>query len=127
MRRVTFVIKREDLLLLRQRAQREETTVSRLVRLAVGRFLHEQTQKEGSMITINIKDLYGETAKISDLPAYIEAAKGIAGEGNDVVLTGPGPVWLYLAIAHALHGVARSLTYDSPASGPVPIFDHNPF
>ncbi len=51
----------------------------------------------------------------------------MAGEGNDVVLTGKAPVWLYLAVAHALHGKARSLTYRSPVAGDVIIFDHNPF
>ncbi len=83
-----------------------------------------------SSITIDIKSLYGETAKLAELPAYLAAAQALAGNGNAIVLTGPGPVWLYLAVAHALHGKALSLTYDldnnSPASGPVLIFDHNP-
>ena len=128
MKRITFLVSDRHLSLLRRKAQQEETTVSQLVRLAVAKFLHEQKQeKEGDMVTINIKELYGEVAKIAEIPAYIEAAKEMAGEGSDVVLTGPGPVWLYLAVAHALHGVARSLTYDSPASGPVTIFNHNPF
>ena len=34
--------------------------------------------------------------------------------GADVTLT--VPVWLYLRLAHALHGIARSLCYDSPPS-----------
>jgi CRISPR-associated protein (Cas_csx3) len=46
--------------------------------------------------------------------------------GSDVTLTGPGPVWLYLRLAHRLHGIARSLRYDSPVTGPVVVFDHNP-
>jgi hypothetical protein len=52
--------------------------------------------------------------------------KEIVPPGADVTLTGPSPVWLYLRIAHALHGIARSLTYDSPVTGPVEIFNHNP-
>ncbi len=32
-----------------------------------------------------------------------------------------------MSSAHALHGKARKLTYTSPVSGEVVIFDHNPF
>ncbi len=78
------------------------------------------------MITINVQELYGEKAKLDQLPEYVNKAKELAGSGQDVTLTGPGPAWLYLAVAHALHGLAKSLTYDSPVSGPVKIFDHNP-
>lgn len=31
-----------------------------------------------------------------------------------VMLTGPGPVWAYLCIAHALHGRAAALHYAAP-------------
>lgn len=78
------------------------------------------------MITINVKELYGETAKLDLLPDYIDQAKEMAGHGQDVTITGPGPVWLYLAVAHVLHGLAKSLAYDSPVTGPVIVFDHNP-
>lgn len=78
------------------------------------------------MITINISELYDETAKLSQLDNYIAQAKAQAGEGNVVKLTGAAPVWLYLKIAHALHGKAIKLYYDSPASGEVLIFDHDP-
>lgn len=78
-------------------------------------------------VIIDVKQLYGEQAKLAALAEYVEAAKARAGRGNEVVLTGPGPVWLYLAVAHALHGVAIRLVYDSPATGEVVIFDHNPF
>jgi hypothetical protein len=76
---------------------------------------------------IDLKKLYGETAKIAELAAYVDAAKTLAGEGNVVVLTGQAPVWLYLAVAHALHGKARKLVYASPVTGEIVIFDHNPF
>ena len=46
--------------------------------------------------------------------------------GEDVTLTGPSPVWLYLRLAHAHHGRARKLFYDSPVTGPVEIFNHDP-
>jgi hypothetical protein len=78
------------------------------------------------LVTINVQQLYGEQAKLDQLPEYVAKAKEMAGQGNAVVLTGPGPVWLYLAVAHALHGLAKNLYYDSPVTGPVKIFDHNP-
>jgi len=79
------------------------------------------------MEIIDIRKLYQDTAKLSELDSYVQIAKEIAGEGNDVVLTGAAPVWLYLKIAHALHGKAKRLLYRSPVTGDVVIFDHNPF
>lgn len=76
---------------------------------------------------IDLKVLYGETAKLGELAGYLEEAKKLAGEGNEVVLTGQAPVWLYLKVAHALHGKARKLIYASPVTGDVVIFDHDPF
>lgn len=82
------------------------------------------------LIIINLKTLYektGTTAKLSNLSEYIEETLKLAGEGNEVVLTGPAPVWLYLKIGHALHGKAKKLIYRSPVTGDVVIFDHSPF
>jgi hypothetical protein len=79
------------------------------------------------MVLIDLKDLYGETAKLSLLSEYLEKALTLAGEGNEVVLTGAAPVWLYLKVAHALHGKAKRLVYRSPVTGDVVIFDHDPF
>lgn len=76
---------------------------------------------------IDLKALFGDTAKLADLPAYLDQAKVLAGDGSDVVLTGQAPVWLYLKVAHALHGRVRKLTYTSPVTGDVVIFDHDPF
>lgn len=78
------------------------------------------------MITIDISELYEEAAKLAQLSDYVAQAKALAGEGNVVKLTGEGPVWLYLKIAHALHGKATKLCYDSPVSGEVLFFDHDP-
>ena len=80
-------------------------------------------------ITVNVADLYAFTgiAKPADLPKYEQAAIEMAGNGNVVTLTGPGPIWLYLRIAHALHGKAMTLNYESPVSGVIEIFNHNPF
>jgi len=79
-------------------------------------------------ITIDISKFYdsSETAKLAELKEYINKALILAGEGNDIVLTGAGPVWLYLKIAHALHGKARKLIYRSPVTGDIVIFDHSP-
>ena len=79
------------------------------------------------MITIDLSSFFSDTAKLSDLPLYIEKALEQAGEGNEVTLTGGAPVWLYLKVAHALHGKAKKLTYRSPVAGEVLIFDHSPF
>jgi hypothetical protein len=79
------------------------------------------------MVLIDLKTLYGETAKLALLPEYLDSILRLAGEGEEVVLTGAAPVWLYLKVAHALHGKARRLIYRSPVTGDVVIFDHDPF
>ncbi len=79
------------------------------------------------MIIIDLDRFYTESAKLSALPTYIEKAIKQASEGNEIILTGKAPVWLYLSVAHALHGKAKKLTYRSPVTGDVVIFDHNPF
>lgn len=81
--------------------------------------------------TMDIAMIYNDdtakpVAKLSGLPRYLRAAKEQAGLGNRVTLTGPGPVWLYLIIAHEMHGRCRELRYDSPATGPLVVFNHNP-
>lgn len=43
---------------------------------------------------------------------------------TDVVLTGAGPVWGYLAIAHALHGRVRKLVYAAPNAPQIVVFGH---
>lgn len=78
------------------------------------------------MVVVDLSALFGERARISELDRYIERVKELAGEGDDVVLTGAAPVWLYLAVAHALHGRAKRLVYRSPVTGDVVIFDHSP-
>jgi len=78
-------------------------------------------------VRLDLKKIYGTTAKLSELATYLLQILEAAGEGNDVVLTGQAPVWLYLCAAHALHGKAKKLIYDSPVTGEVVIFDHNPY
>lgn len=76
---------------------------------------------------IDLKAIYGETAKLAELPHYVQQVLALAGEGQEVVLTGAAPIWLYLTVAHALHGKARKLFYRSPVTGDVLIFSHDPF
>jgi hypothetical protein len=80
-----------------------------------------------SLKEIDLSTLFFGIAKLADLPLYLQTVLEQAGEGNEVVLTGKAPVWLYLAVAHALHGKATKLIYRSPVTGDVVIFDHNPF
>jgi len=82
-------------------------------------------------ILIDVEKLYKEeneeTAKIANIDKYIKKALSIAGEGNSIILTGQGPIWLYLKLAHALHGKAIKLIYRSPVTKDLIIFDHSPF
>lgn len=77
-------------------------------------------------IVIDLSGFFSGNAKLIELDNYIQKAKVMAGEGNDIIITGPAPVWLYLKIAHALHGKARRLIYRSPVTGDIAIFDHSP-
>ncbi len=78
------------------------------------------------MIVIDIKEIYGETAKLSLMDEYTKKVVEITGNGNEIVITGAGPVWMYLKLAHELHGKAKKLYYDSPVTGKVLVFDHDP-
>ena len=71
----------------------------------------------------------GSVAKLSDMNSYITEVLSLAGVGNRVNLTGSAPIWMYLKIAHALHGKAKRLTYSAPGQGieELEIFNHDPF
>lgn len=79
-------------------------------------------------MTIDLSTLYTATgtAKLANLSDYEARAMDLVSPGSDVTLTGNGPVWLYLRLAHCLHGRARKLFYNSPVTGPVEIFNHDP-
>ncbi|WP_027180404.1 CRISPR-associated protein Csx3 [Maridesulfovibrio bastinii] len=77
-------------------------------------------------IIIDLGRMFNETAKLDDIKVYCKEAEKMAGKGNNIILTGRAPIWMYLSIAHHLHGFARSLSYDSPVTGIVPIFNHDP-
>ena len=80
------------------------------------------------LIALDVSSLYSAdgTARLNRLDHYVRSALSAVPPGSDVTLTGPAPVWLYLRLAHALHGRVRTLTYDSPVTGPVTVFDHTP-
>jgi len=82
------------------------------------------------LITIDVEQLYhkaeGRQARLAELPEYEARCLELAGLGNRVTLTGAGPIWLYLRLAHALHGKAKALYYASPVTGEVEIFNHDP-
>ena len=82
---------------------------------------------ETGPVVINVGLLFTGTAKLDDLPGYERAVTAAAGAGQEVVLTGQGPIWLYLRLAHALHGRAKRLIYRSPVTEDVLIFDHDPY
>ena len=84
-------------------------------------------KQANTVLEIDLSTFYADTAKLTTLKKYTNNALKIAGKGNEIILTGKAPVWLYLSVAHALHGKATKLTYRSPVTGDVVIFDHNPF
>lgn len=78
-------------------------------------------------VEIDVSSLYESKAKLDRVEDYLQKVESLAGQGNEVVLYGAGPIWLYLKIAHLLHGRASRLIYRSPVTGEVVIFDHDPF
>ncbi len=69
------------------------------------------------MVGIDLSCLFSNNlAKLVETDSYIEKAKELAGEGKEIILTGAAPVWLYLKIAHSLHGKAKKLIYHSPVT-----------
>lgn len=83
--------------------------------------------KKLNNITIRLDELFKDVAKLDRLAEYEKQAVELAGEGSEVVLTGAAPVWMYLGIAHALHGKVKRLVYRLPVTGDVEIFNHDPF
>ena len=65
---------------------------------------------------VDLSSFFPPRAKFSEISSYIEKARDFAGNNKEVVLTGAAPVWLYLAIAHELHGKVKSLVYRSPVT-----------
>ena len=83
---------------------------------------------ETKKIVIDVEELYKEdgtalTSKINDYLKKLDSMYDF--NGRTVLLTGRGPIWLYLKIAHYLHGYVRELLYESPVTGKIVIFDHS--
>ena len=76
---------------------------------------------------VNLPSAPGEIQQVAN--ALADAAARLIGAWcpgdplNTVTLTGPGPVWGYLAIAHALHGRCVECIYAAP-NGTVTIWEH---
>lgn len=87
---------------------------------------HSGGQITGGRVLIDLESLTTGSgpALLRTLPEYEDAALKLAGRGRDVVLTGAAPIWLYLRLAHRLHGVARRLVYWSGQGEEVVVFDH---
>lgn len=80
-------------------------------------------------VVVDLKSIWsprGERqASLDCIPQYVRTALVKAGEGdNTVVLTGTGPIWLYLIIAAALREKVGKLIYNSPVTGDVVILDN---
>ena len=78
------------------------------------------------IIEIDLSSLYDQKAKLAELNEYLQKVAKLAGEGNEIILYGAAPIWLYLKIAHFLHGRAKKLIYRSPVVNNLVIFDHDP-
>lgn len=94
------------------------------------------------MMIINFSDIAEAAGFVSvngkfDLPATQETSDKLSAsalsllpkwnpgdEGLNVVLTGAGPVWGYLSIAHSLHGIVKQLSYTAPNTPSITIFKH---
>ena len=77
-------------------------------------------------IIIDLSTFYTSRARFSELCSYRQKAIDLTGNDKEVILTGAAPVWLYLDIAHALHGKVKSLVYRSPVTGDAVIGDYAP-
>jgi hypothetical protein len=91
--------------------------------------IKEEQMSEDTMVEIDLNKIWikwDKSAKLCLINYYIADALEQAREGNVAALTGAAPVWMYLKIAHALHGKVTQLWYTSPATGLVLIFNHDP-
>ena len=89
----------------------------------------KEVEKMQQEVIIDFSTFYTSRAKFSELSSYRQKVidlVAVAGSDKEVVLTGAAPVWLYLDIAHALHGKVKSLIYRSPVTGDVVVGDYAP-
>ena len=86
----------------------------------------KEVEKMQQEVIIDFSTFYTSRAKFSELSSYRQKAIDLADNDKEVILTGAAPVWLYLDIAHALHGKVKSLIYRSPVTGDAVIGDYAP-
>ncbi len=77
------------------------------------------------MTVIDLTTFYEEAPEQKSVDAYVRKALDLAGNWNEVALSGNAPVWLYMAIANALQAKAKKLIYRSSAMGDMVVFDRN--
>ncbi len=75
---------------------------------------------------IHLDSLFPGRARLAARETYRQQVLAMVPPGAVVTLTGAAPVWLYLELAHALHGRAAALYYESPVTGKIAIFNHDP-
>lgn len=85
---------------------------------AIG-FFPDSSGKYSLPVTQEVADELAAAA-LSLLPSW---KPGV--EMPSVTLTGAAPVWGYLVVAHALHGLVPKLTYAAPnATNGIVVFNH---
>jgi len=80
-------------------------------------------------VVVDLSTFYTSRARFSEISLYRQKVidlVAVAGSDKEVILTGAAPVWLYLDIAHALHGRVKSLIYRNPVTGDAVIGDYAP-
>lgn len=94
-------------------------------------------------MTLNFADIANQAGFVPgadgkfNLPATQETADALAAAAVALIgpwapgdapititLTGAGPVWAYLVIAHALHGRVAALEYAAPNAPRIRVFSH---
>ena len=93
----------------------------------VGLTIEDLASRAGYALSANGKlDLPAVQLTADKLASVVGEALGQwkpGDEPTEVTITGAGPVWAYLAIAHALHGRATRLVYASP-NATIEIWNH---
>lgn len=78
-------------------------------------------------MTIKLRNLDRKNAELANSPKYLKRIRRRVEGGEEVVLIGRAPIWLYLKVAHGFNGKAGKLVYYSPVTKDVVIFDHTPY
>lgn len=104
--------------------QLEKMPILKANNLSLDNNANSQVKEDKNSVVISVNDLYQGNAIQKEIPTYIAKIEEIAGNGKNIVLTGKAPIWLYLTLAHALHGKIKTLKYRSPEAEDILIMDH---